>query len=1085
MDHDFSDDHKPNITEHVLTGCPQQGHWAAPSHDLALQGQNGDGASRLLKQSSRPKSTVNRFFTGKPAHQDNLGGILRSRISSHHPGEQIRTGRPTSQGFQFQPRAMAGATASPLYNTGRSDKHVLRDKALNSTHIPLGLHSHGAAGKGEANIPMFPRSSDFGQTGSPVVALRAVENSQSSLRGLATPSDIEGDRHPHVVHLSTSPSFQDRPRSPSKSSSVMKAEDLDVDLSALVASKFSQMKTLKSEVEEQRKTNAELHARISSVKNEYNCRIDAMKAAAKNAIDASNRSLKEMKDTMDGLKMQAKSSFNFATDIRSNLPAAEEIRETIKTSLERFESLFDDDGRLVQHAEMKDVVLKLQTECTKTRHANDLLHDKLTDLTSQLVEAKDRIRDLESLHLNNSGLLRTSADQITAANLTIATQGEALKSAQHELFDTLSGYADAQTKLETLEEKYAKLQVDVAENDKNAAILQDLRNENVRLQTLLEQKTTIADSLSTAKQELVVSAALASQQHAEINILKLALTDKEQAVEQLREQCGQLATRESVNQQTIAKYESDVEAIRSSERAAIEMKEQVLRMKSASDERVATLERELQIALEELRHHKEKAQQVTMQLQLLQQRFEDQSTTLQLTKEANGEVQERMIATEKASAAKLDRELGNLQRKVDLLDERNSSLKQALEDSKHESQRLKDHVSSVQTEHETRLKSERESGQSIVQDVQKRLLQAEEVRSQARRDAEDLSKQLLMARHEFEMFKERSQHATISSAGHVAEVDALKQQIQVLQSDKDELLIRTQTIGVRYKDGQLSDAEMECIDAILKESAALYEQKLADKQNQLRRKANVNDELSAKVTQLEKALARHLNSEALNKTAVQSIVNLDNFMSSERSHPMSQAPDSDVPSEKESPSSDARPGQPSKNAVHQAATSLVHARRQSASSPREQVLAAAAHHVVHDDILQPRTPKRPSGRGLFRRIASEASDDIVEFEDIDHDASGGPSHKRDRLSSPSKAEDVAHGSRPGKRPASMTVLSRAPYTDRSTSRRWATRRLIAERVKADKEQLRRCRIKPPSSDLAGRNNSVDLVSCLLRAALLS
>ncbi len=31
----------------------------------------------------------------------------------------------------------------------------------------------------------------------------------------------------------------------------MKAEDLDVDLSALVASKFSQMKTLKSEVEEQ------------------------------------------------------------------------------------------------------------------------------------------------------------------------------------------------------------------------------------------------------------------------------------------------------------------------------------------------------------------------------------------------------------------------------------------------------------------------------------------------------------------------------------------------------------------------------------------------------------------------------------------------------------------------------------------------------------------------------------------------------------------------------------------------------------------------------------------------------------------
>ncbi|KAA1466369.1 hypothetical protein DENSPDRAFT_28660 [Dentipellis sp. KUC8613] len=796
---------------------------------------------------------------------------------------------------------------------------------------------------------------------------------------------------------------------------MMKAEDIDVDLSALVASKFSQMKALKSEVEELRKMNAELRAQISTVQNEYDRRMDVTKAAAKNAIDASNRSLKEMKDTMDGLKIQAKSSFNFAANIRSNLPAAEEIRETIKTSLERFESLFDDEGRLVQHAEMKDVVLKLQAECTKTRHANDLLHDKLTDLTSQLVEAKDRIRELESLHLNNSGLLRTSVDQITAANLTITTQGEALKSAQHELFDTLSGYADAQTKLETLEEKYAKLQIDVAENDKNVAILQELRAENIRLQTLLEQKTIIAESLSTAKQEFVVSAALTSQQQEEIITLKSTLTDKEQAIENLREQCSKLATRESASQETIAKYESEVEAIRNSERAAIEMKEQVLGMKSASDGRVATLERELQTALDELRGYREKSQQITTQLQLLQQRFEDQSTTLQLTKEANGEVQERMIAAEKASTAKLDRELGSLQRKIDLLDERNDSLKQALEDSKHESQRLKDHVSTIQMEHESRMKSERESSQSIVQDAQKRLVQAEEERSQARRDAEDWSKQLLTARHEFEMFKERSQHTTVSSTAHVAEVDALKQEIQLLKHDKVELLTRTQTIGARYKDGQLSDAEMECIDAILRESAALYEQKLADKQNQLRRKANVNDELSAKVTLLEKALARHLNSEALNKTAVQSIVNLDNFMSSEMSHPMSQAPDSDVPSEKESPLSGVRPGQPSKTASHQAATNLEG--RQTVSS-REQAIAVVTHHVVHDDTLHPRTPKRTTGtgRGIFRRIASEASDDIVEFEDIDHGASGGPSHKRDRLASPNKAEDVAQGSRPGKRP---------------------------------------------------------------------
>ncbi|KAA1466370.1 hypothetical protein DENSPDRAFT_28439 [Dentipellis sp. KUC8613] len=152
MDHDFSEDHKPNITENVLTGYIQQGHWAAPSHGLAPQGQNGDGASKQLKQSSRPKSAVNRFFTGKSNHQENLGGVLRSRISSHHPAEQVRTGRPSLQGFQFQPKALVGATTSPLYSTGRSEKHVLRDKALNSTHIPMGLHSHETAGIALAEI---------------------------------------------------------------------------------------------------------------------------------------------------------------------------------------------------------------------------------------------------------------------------------------------------------------------------------------------------------------------------------------------------------------------------------------------------------------------------------------------------------------------------------------------------------------------------------------------------------------------------------------------------------------------------------------------------------------------------------------------------------------------------------------------------------------------------------------------------------------------------------------------------------------------------------------------------------------------
>lgn len=89
------------------------------------------------------------------------------------------------------------------------------------------------------------------------------------------------------------------------------------------------------------------------------------------------------------------------------------------------------------------------------RQANDLLHDKLTELASQLIEAKDRIQAVEKLHANSNESLKQSSELKTSiswplmtegtpllTDITILEQGKALGQTQKELSDTLRSCAD-------------------------------------------------------------------------------------------------------------------------------------------------------------------------------------------------------------------------------------------------------------------------------------------------------------------------------------------------------------------------------------------------------------------------------------------------------------------------------------------------------------------------------------------------------------------------------------------------------------------------------------------------------------------
>ncbi|TFY79872.1 hypothetical protein EWM64_g4144 [Hericium alpestre] len=717
-------------------------------------------------------------------------------------------------------------------------------------------------------------------------------------------------------------------RLPSESS--FKLEDMDEDVSAFFL-KMNEFKKTKGEMEEKCKENEELRSQIAVLQEEAKRDISNVKNAAKKALERGSRELEEMRNIMTSLTTQSHEVFGFAKEVRSSLPDAEEIRETIKTSIENFESLFDGDGKFARNAETREIVAQLQWECT--------------------------------------------------ANLAVIEQANASKAAQREAVEAISAGAETEAKHQSLEEKYEKLRVEAA-NDRDA------------LQAM--------ESLR------------ADQQQSEITSLKKALEDKGPTIHDLQRRCAQAEAREAAGSKLISTYEKEI----------TKQEEQLSKLTLTNDQTVKGLETQITAVKEDLDHTKERAQQAQGRLQLVQQRFEDQSITLQLTKEENGEIQERLVASEKNFTETLNNELRKLQGETHVLEERNRLLQLNSDESKQETRRLQELLMTLQKEFGDRAKVEQDTNLERMYEAQKRVAQAEDDRAQARRQADDLREQLLNTRRDYETLKERSEHALSFSTDHLAELEALRSQVQSLQTEKSNLVVRAQTIHTRYRISELSDAEKLFVNAILKETGALYEQKLADKQNELRRKANQCDGLQAKNNQLEKTLARHLKTEAKAKPstgfAPQSIMNLTGFMSSEPSMPMSQAPDSDEPCEtNDTPSR-----------VQQAQIVTGHVRRMEKNGDTDPkhtkettaagipgTSAAANIAPVPDEIVSVRTPKRSSGKVMFSRFDSEEQDEIFDF-DFDGKSppvSASTPNQRDKRSAQNVPEEVIEGSRPGKR----------------------------------------------------------------------
>ncbi|OBZ70439.1 hypothetical protein A0H81_09981 [Grifola frondosa] len=854
------------------------------------------------------------------------------------------------------------------------------------------------------------------------------------------------------------------PRAQSRSASVNSSVygRPDEDISSIMMRGATDLRNTMFEVEEQRREISFLQSQLESAKkekDEMSQRLQAVKEAAKQSLLSSSArriyavSLEEIRSTMSDLKAQSEESFNMIMQARSSLPEVQELRSTVSEAMKSIETHLDNNGEWVKSSETKNIVNELELECSKSHQVADLLRDRLESVGTELIEAKSRISELETAQVADRAALCTATGRISDSSEQLTELAECLKRQQGELYEILAAAADAEARLVVTKEQYRHntLEQSICQKDTELEALRGVQEEALTLRDMLQERDSRLRSLQSLQDELFAVKVTADEREATILALKTSNLAKDENTADLQARRAytililQLEAQIEESTDTIERLKENLRATEERERAALKEHEQHVSNSRVFQEKINDLEGQLAVWRKECETRKEKLHEAVIRCQVLEERFDDQSVTLRITKEANGDMQERLIAAEAAFAKDLESMTGKLKCEIAVLMEQRSHFQTKITDMEVVIKRLEETAVATKLDYEERLKHQDETYRQRWRRKTSMRNKLEDDLLTARSQLQSLEKQLSAAALEARGLREQLQEARLPSPAHEHEVRSLRSQIQAFEAGERLHSERAKTIEARYRAGDLNDEEKVFINTLVQTSQAIHEQELVASRNELRRRDNTVKDLRSKVLLLESTLAKHLNSQAKSKPQIggenRSMIDPTSWVvSSEKSSsPATQAPDRDAPSvnvdstvtakQTPTPYRSARPVPVRQATVLPATPARV-------QKPVLTVrLPPSALKIPSTAIGGPENPiGDASHKPNFSRLAAtDCSDDIVDFEDdaarkVSPPVSLG---KRDKMSSPPKALEIPSAPRPTKR---LRAATRKPEAQGAASK---------------------------------------------------
>ncbi|KAJ7680756.1 hypothetical protein DFH06DRAFT_1164106 [Mycena polygramma] len=491
----------------------------------------------------------------------------------------------------------------------------------------------------------------------------------------------------------------------------------DADLSQLMTKRMREAKLIKSKLAEQRLATAALESRLSAQTAASDASDLALKTriaeleareaksgeelrGARSQIDDTERKLRDATKRLDELRTAAKSGL---ADAQRNYTALQDLKSEYDASQAAVTRLSDELAQIRQDTvdsvkgiedstrsvETRALIEELQNDRASAHQVVDMLRDKLHLLSAQVVEARERVAELEAVREGKIDRVEARVEELTERLVKKEEEGarelasaEALQARLHETNERLLRVSKA------LEEREVELgsfrQQKVAwewEMKEKCAKIASLQSLSADIVVLKEENITLECQVKEIKEEKIVLECQAKEDRSKISALQISQTElvavraenvalecaakenrsKLAALEDLQrvtsaklqtaqEQCvhlrGEVKALENVREQ----LHSSLEASQATEtrltqeslaltrevnsltlrEAVLQEREAVLQQKSGElAAQVSTLNSEASAREDELK-------QVNTKCSVLQERFDAQALTLKLAKEESG-----------------------------------------------------------------------------------------------------------------------------------------------------------------------------------------------------------------------------------------------------------------------------------------------------------------------------------------------------------------------------------------------------------------------------------------------------------------
>ncbi|KAJ4471967.1 hypothetical protein J3R30DRAFT_3298694, partial [Lentinula aciculospora] len=129
-------------------------------------------------------------------------------------------------------------------------------------------------------------------------------------------------------------------------------------------------------------------------------RVAKVKDAAKRGIENMSKNFDSLRNAVEHLKTRYEVSVETISKVRDEL---ETSRHTISNGLRDLEPFMDSSGfHLTKANETRILIQELQTDRNDAQQVIDFLKDKLHNLSTQLVEANEKVADLENRRKEDS-----------------------------------------------------------------------------------------------------------------------------------------------------------------------------------------------------------------------------------------------------------------------------------------------------------------------------------------------------------------------------------------------------------------------------------------------------------------------------------------------------------------------------------------------------------------------------------------------------------------------------------------------------------------------------------------------------------